>query len=58
MRAQAEGSRNGLLISDETTEGHVMNRVIVMVPWWRRLPGVVALSVALGVAGCDNAELL
>ncbi|MDE0651404.1 MAG: hypothetical protein OXI12_13815, partial [Gammaproteobacteria bacterium] len=35
-----------------------MNRVIEMVPWWRRLPGVVALSVALGVAGCDTAELL
>ena len=58
MRAKAEGPRNELLISDETTEGRVMNRLIEMVPWSRRLCGIVALSVALGVAGCDTAELL
>ena len=58
MRAKVEGPRNELLISDETTEGRVMNRLIEMVPWSRRLCGIVALSVALGVAGCDTAELL
>jgi hypothetical protein len=35
-----------------------MNRVIEMVPWSRRVRGLVALSVALGLGGCDTAELL
>ena len=35
-----------------------MNRVIKMVPWSRRVRGLVALSVALGLGGCDTTELL
>ena len=35
-----------------------MNRVIEMVPWSRRVRGLVALSVALGLGGCDTTELL
>lgn len=58
MRPGMEGSETGLPISDETREGPVMNREMEMVPWPRRIRGLLALMLALGLGGCDTAELL
>lgn len=58
MRPRTKGSKTRLLSSDETTKGCVMNRVMEMALASRRACVLVALSAALGLAGCDTAGLL
>ena len=58
MRPRTKGSRTMFLTSGETTKGPVMNRVMEIVLASRRACVLVALSAALGLMGCDTAQLL
>jgi len=58
MRPRTKGSSTRLLTSDETTKGTVMNSVMEIVLASRRVCVLVALSAALGLMGCDTAQLL
>lgn len=58
MGPRTEGSRIELLTSDEIMEGRVMNRVLGRVSGSWRVRTLVALSLAIGLGGCDTAKLL